>query len=250
MADTTGERLAALEAAFKEFKDAITKLVSQQSENLKDAITEQSKNLGTIIASLDKLLWRAIIGGIAATASLWAGFAVLYKEIDGLDRRVGAFESQFHSTSEAVKDQVAQLKGVTSSMGGNVEALQAAAGNIRDAAGLLAAQIKNIPKTPPGPSPNPGEAPGTLNILVFGEFQEALIRKIPIDVGAVSVSLADKLRLGDFIKDPDLVKLLHPWPDYAFKQVPQLEMTNFVAGEVRIAIARAADNRVVAVVAR
>ena len=72
MADTVGERVASLEAAFREFKDAITKSISE----------------------IDTLLWRAIMGGLGATISLWIGFAALYKEIAGLDTRMVGIQDQ------------------------------------------------------------------------------------------------------------------------------------------------------------
>jgi hypothetical protein len=72
MSDTPDGRISALEGAFREFKDGITKS----------------------LAGLDTLLWRAILGGIAAVVSLWLGLAALYKEIAGLDGRMGVIENK------------------------------------------------------------------------------------------------------------------------------------------------------------
>jgi hypothetical protein len=64
----------------------------------------------------------------------------------------------------------------------------------------LGDEIRNIPKSPA----STGEAPGTLNILVFDEKQQALIKEIfPKDVSAASEQI-DKLRIGEFVQDPSL----------------------------------------------
>lgn len=236
MAEPTGERLAALESAVAGLKQR----VGERFDDLKGTVTDQFR-------SLDKLLWRAIVGGIAATVTLWGGFAVLYKEIHGVDQRLVAIESQLKGVSSAVESipgEVAELKTISSLMSSSAETFKKATGDVRSAAGALAEEIKSMPKIPL----IGGEAPGTLNILVFDERQESFIKTVPKKLGVVGTTLVDKVILGDFVKNPELLNLLQQWPDFAVKEAPQLASTRFAVGDAHIVIARSADNRVVAVV--
>jgi hypothetical protein len=255
MAEPTGERLAALEATLKEFKDAFSKGLDQRFADLKNTLDGQFKRLDdrfksvdAVISSLDKLIWRAILGGIGAIVSLWIGIGVLYQELGGLDKKVATVETKLDGVSDAIKsvpNAVAELKTISSTIQSNAQTLQGATGTLRDAAGALASAIKSIPN----PAPSQSESPGTLNILVFDEKQKALIRTLPKEFGAVVTSLADKLNLGDVATDPELLKSFVKLPAGVFKEVPQLDGTKFVVGQTRIVIARSTDDRVVGVVA-
>jgi hypothetical protein len=201
MADTVGERAASLEAGFREFKDAITKSIS----------------------GIDTLLWRAIMGGLGATISLWIGFAALYKEIAGLDTRMVGIQDQLKtltSTANKVSETVTSIPSAIT-------------------------ELKNTTNSAPGN----GEPPGTLNILVFGPNQLVLIRDTFPKVAAVQ-PLADKLTINDVVTDPKVWELFVPVPPTALNDIPQLGATRFAVGQVNIVIARVADSRVVATIAR
>jgi predicted nucleic acid-binding Zn-ribbon protein len=241
-------RFASLEASFKEFKDSLGKITDQRFTDLRSALSDRLSDVRGVISSLDTLIWRAILGGIAAVVSLWTGFAVLYKEIDGLDKRVANFETQLANitkAAEALPAGITGLKEASNAIKGNAEALQGATTSLHDAARTLAAEIKNMPR----PAPIIGEAPGTLNIPLFDERQLSLIRStLPKVAGVAVTSLADKLALGEFAKDPELLRAFVQTPQELIKEVPQLEGTKFAIGERHILIARSADDRVVAVI--
>jgi len=204
MADSVGERLAAMEATFKEFKDAITKSIS----------------------GLDTLLWRAILGGIAATVSLWIGFATLYKEIAGLDKRMISVESKI----DTLQGTATRVSEVITSIPGAI------------------AELKNIANVPRSGN---AEQPGTLNILVFDARQLVLIRDtFPKSTGVQILNSADKLAVGDVVDDPKLFSLFVPVPPPALTDIPQLAGTRFLVGEGNIVFARIADNKIVGRVVR
>jgi hypothetical protein len=201
MADSVGERIASLEATFREFKDAITKSIS----------------------GIDTLLWRAIIGGLGATISLWIGFAALYKEIAGLDNRMVGIEGQLktlNGTTKTVSEAVTNIPNAIS-------------------------ELKNTNNIVRGNT----EAPGTLNILVFGPSQLVLIRDMLPKFAAVQ-PFVDKLAINDVVTDPKIWELFAPVPPPMPNDIPQLSGTRFAVGQANIAIARVADSRVVAIVVR
>jgi hypothetical protein len=94
-----------------------------------------------------------------------------------------------------------------------------------------------------------GEPPGTLNILVFGPNQLVLIRDTFPKIAAVQ-PFADKLTINDVVADPKMWELFVSVPATALNDIPQLAGTKFAIGQVNIVIARVADSRVVATVAR
>jgi len=193
-----------MEATFKEFKDAITKSIS----------------------GLDTLLWRAILGGIAATVSLWIGFATLYKEIAGLDKRMISVESKI----DTLQGTATRVSEVITSIPGAI------------------AELKNIANVPRSGN---AEQPGTLNILVFDARQLVLIRDtFPKSTGVQILNSADKLAVGDVVDDPKLFSLFVPVPPPALTDIPQLAGTRFLVGEGNIVFARIADNKIVGRVVR
>jgi hypothetical protein len=165
-----------------------------------------------------------------------------YKEISGLDKRLVTIEK----TIESVPGKVAEFKTIADAIGGTSDAMRSSSDSMRSTVTTLGDEIRNIPKSPA----STGEAPGTLNILVFDEKQQALIKEIfPKDVSAASEQI-DRLRIGEFVQDPSLQKLFLQIPPNALSAIPQLQATLFAVGHVQIVFARLADDRVVGSVMR
>jgi hypothetical protein len=214
MPDSVGERLAALEAASREFKDAIIKSIDQRFDGL-----------NKLIAGIDALLWRVIVGGIAAIVSLWIAFGTLYKEIRGVDTKMTEVESSLRSFQDATSKLSAAVEGFP----------------------RVIADIRNIAS----PVRSGGEQPGTLNILILDEKQRGVVRDtFPKVDGVIVEPLIDKLGIADIVTDPKTLSLFVPVPQSTLNDVPQLAGTKFALGKASVVIARVADNRIVAMVLR
>jgi hypothetical protein len=235
MPDMPGERLAALEAGFAGFKEAVLRRIDDAQKALDKRVDDLTatvvRDIGKVSADIEKLIWRAIPAVAGAIVLVWGTVGYGIKQTWNLERKIGDLERKMEEQFVTKNDLPTTTDKLSQILAPVTRALTELTTAVNSGRGA-------------------SEPPGTLNILVFDPRQSELIRSTLPKITGDIIPEADKLSLGEVIKDPKLLNALVSVPDSILKDVPQLQATKFLVGNTNIVIARGPNNQVVGTVLR